>query len=35
MKTINNMKKVLLTVLLMPFFALPAVATASEGLQSG
>jgi len=31
MKITNNMKKVLLTVLLMPFFALPVAATANEG----
>lgn len=33
MKTMNNMKKVLLTVLLMPFFALPVISVASEELH--
>jgi len=33
MKTIDNMKKVLLTVLLVPFFVMPIAASANESLQ--
>ena len=33
MKTIDNMKKVLLTALLVPFFAMPIAASANESLQ--